>query len=679
MPSIKNTNNSKRQAPRKGAFFGCAKMNKASLTNNEFMAGCVVAVEPIKKPLTEKLRLRPITKNEWEAIEKPRQLSKYTQVTITSDKATFNHVKRKLDILLAELPRQYQKDLIARFCRVFKDKGMKKALKDITTITAPVSRVLSLCVFDDYVFLRDDKKRQNFADNVSQFVKESIISFTSLAYRTGVPSDEMAKTAYKFICERTTAYRKDIPYPIKSLTTEQAESGLLRLMCADYWSGYFDTQAKRTNEHLAIALGYVKKKYSPYVSKAALQAHKAQLAANKEYLELMEAVNTETGEKHSLAELVKLGSGDPEKRRIELMVRCRGLEELALSEGKEALFLTITAPSKYHCVSKIWNVANPRNTSEYLCKLWSRIRAKLAREEIEYNGVRVSEPHADATPHWHMLLFVEPSRRAELTAIIERYTTKEDKDELIKGYEFNQRVSAAHKGVKLWSTWCQPRFTAELIDPKKGSATGYIAKYISKNINGAGIENEKDHDGKIKIDESAARVVAWASLWGIRQFQFFGAVSVSVWRECRRAKTPFENPLADLVRQAADKSNWLLFTRFMRMQKLSLVYETDEEKNKYNEEITRIKGVKLSDESFITRLESFELKKKDLSFSWSPVINCTPRSGESEIIATLSDRDLRKLKKIGFSDDGLTDLLSGKLSYVGIQQFKIVNGELITH
>lgn len=649
-----------------------------NLSDLEFMAHCATA-EPEKKPVLVKPRTRQITKAEYDAVEKPRQLSPYTQVTITTDKTTFNFVKRKLDILLVELPRNYQKDLIARFCRVFADKGAKKALKDITTITKPVSRVLSLCVFDDFELLRNDKKRQDYSDYVAQFVRESLESFSSLAHRKGVNENEIIKLCYEFMCERTIAFRKDLPYPLKTLTTEQAECGLLRFLDGDYWLGYFDTQAKRTNEHLAIALGYVKKKYSPYVSRVALQAHKAQLEANKEYLEMMEAVNTETGEKHSLAELVKLGSGDPEKRRIELMVRCRGLEELATAEGKEALFLTITTPSKYHRVSKKWNQANPRGANNYLCNLWSRIRAKLAREEIEYNGVRVSEPHADATPHWHLLLFVEPSQRAELTAIFEKYTTKEDREELIEGYENNQRVSAVHKGVKSWSTWCQPRFTAELIDPNKGSATGYIAKYISKNINGAGLENEKDHDGRVAINESAARVVAWASLWGIRQFQFFGAVSVSVWRECRRAKTPFKNPLADLVRQAADKSDWKLFTRFMRLQKLSLVYETDEEKNKYNEDVTRITGVKLSNDEFITRLESFELKKKDLSFSWSPVTNCTPQSGEPLKTVTISDRDLRKLKKLGFTDEGLSDLLMGKLAYVGIQQFKVVNGALVTH
>jgi hypothetical protein len=648
------------------------------LTNAEFMAFCATA-EPEEKPVFVKPRTRQISRAEYEAIEKPRQLSKYTQATITTDKPTFNWVKRKLDVLLAELSRNYQKDLINRFCKVFADKGAKKALKDITTITAPVSRVLSLCVFDDYELLRNDKKRQDYAATVAVLVRESLDIFARLVRQKDIENDEIIRISYEFICERTATFRKDLPYKLKGLTTEQAECGLLRFLDGDYWEGYFDTQAKRTNERLAIALGYVRKKYSPYVSKVALQAHKAQLEANKDYLEMMEAVNTETGEKHSLAELVKLGSGDPEKRRIELMVRCRGLEELATTEGKEALFLTITTPSKYHRVSKKWNQASPRDANDYLCKMWSKIRAKLAREEIDYNGVRVSEPHADATPHWHLLLFVEPRQRAELTAIFEKYTTKEDKDELLAGYENNQRVSAIHKGVKSWSTWCQPRFTAELIDPKKGSATGYIAKYISKNINGAGIENEKDLDGRIQINESAARVVAWASLWGIRQFQFFGAVSVSVWRECRRAKTPFKNPLADLVRQAADKSNWQLFTRFMRLQKLSLVYETDEEKNKYNEDVVRVKGVKLSAESFITRLESFELKKKDLSFSWSPVTNCTPRSGEPLKTVTISDRDLIKLKKLGFTDEGLSDLLLGKLAYVGIQQFKVVNGSLVTH
>ncbi|WP_404407356.1 replication endonuclease [Pseudidiomarina marina] len=253
----------------------------------------------------------------------------------------------------------------------------------------------------------------------------------------------------------------------------------------------------------------------------------------------------ENGEQVSLAEISKHTISNPDILFAEWMVRVRGFEEVAQHFNHAAVMVTISTPSRMHPILKATGKPNPnfdgtspKEANDYLNHVWQLIRAKFARADISPYGMRVAEPNHDGTPHWHILLFIAPDKLKQLKRIVKHYALKESPNE---------------KGARKY------RVNFVDIDPSKGSAAGYLAKYIAKNINGIKGEAECDAGGR----SAARRTRAWASAHGIRKFAQIGGPNVTVWRELRRLNNPVKDKTLEKLRLAADSSNWAAFCLLM--------------------------------------------------------------------------------------------------------------------
>jgi hypothetical protein len=216
--------------------------------------------------------------------------------------------------------------------------------------------------------------------------------------------------------------------------TTDINVNLNKLCCEDYWLKRIRIASTRAIEQVRRMTGIINKSKGIYCSDAARDNwiwHKEQ---SQEYLENTFTEN-EDGQTFSLAEVAKTNVSNPTIRRCEMMTRIRGFEEVAKFNGDLGDFYTITTPSKMHSHSTTgiknskYDNTTSKQANDYLCNVWARIRAKLEREQIKIYGIRVSEPHHDATPHWHLLLFTSPEHRGQSREIIQHYAMLENGEE----------------------------------------------------------------------------------------------------------------------------------------------------------------------------------------------------------------------------------------------------------
>jgi len=305
---------------------------------------------------------------------------------------------------------------------------------------------------------------------------------------------------------------------------KQLQAMVKRLGCELYWRRQLRRAQVRKREAQEQAKGNICARVMPYCHDVTDARHKQRQAANRAMLEGTE-IESADGEIITLWDAVQASTANKAIRRGELMTRIRGCEEWADKAGMVGIFTTNTLPSRFHASlfgggkNPNFDGSTPRDGQGWLSKTWARARAKINRQKIKVFGFRVAEPHHDGCPHWHMLLWVSASQVQQLAAVLRDCWLQHEGDEY---------------GAQEY------RFKAVAIDKAKGGAIAYVAKYIAKNIDDCGAVEDEGHEDhymgqkELLTQAKAQRVTAWASAWGIRQFQPVGQPPVTVWRELRR-------------------------------------------------------------------------------------------------------------------------------------------------
>ncbi|MGE6433122.1 replication endonuclease [Shewanella baltica] len=465
---------------------------------------------------------------------------------------------------------------------------------DNAEIDPDASSLVTASPFSAFRILRH-RKSTELTQLATQIADACMVQVKAIA--SGAPSDTAYFDAYDAAANICKTWGIESPYwqavHIDHIN-EAAECAILRMTCAKWWGKKLLKLRDQCCEHLCLTVGLVTK-ITPFVSDECVSEWKSQQRTAAQWLEST-MIENKDGVILPLMEAAMAGNANPANRVTELIVRNRGLEEIADAAGMIALAVTLTCPSKFHSNSHKWDMGNAKRAQKYLVDTFAKMRSALGYRSIPFLGFRVAEPHKDSTPHWHMAWVIKPEHEAAVRAIITKYAYQVDGDE----------PGAAQHRLKI-----EPVRKAN----GKSGLAGYFIKYLLKGIPGDHMhgQQELELESGQTIETASARIAAWASRYGIRQYQFYGAESVQVWRELRRLKTGPQSPEIEAARAAACGSDWKGYEEAMKHAQLSLNYDVTPEGNQYGEATRRVQGIDGiafgETRLIITRGERWKLRK----------------------------------------------------------------------
>ena len=303
---------------------------------------------------------------------------------------------------------------------------------------------------------------------------------------------------------------------------------------------------RQFNEQAAHILNLVQRgSGQEYVSNTTRNNRKWQLAAQQKWIDATTVSNGETTAK--LTDCIRTA----EHRYSELYTLVKGQESYFTSQGRVALFVTLTTPAEYHPSPSHgrnqWDGSSVRDSHQWFNDNWQCMRADLAKHGIRLDGFRVTEPHKDGSEHWHLMTYVKKSQLATIKSTFLDYFGHSEHSVKFKA-DFSKNV-----------------------EEKKATAASYMLKYLIKTINSGAAEGTSAANDE-KFSQEADAADAWRSTWNIRGFQFFGVLfgKQTLWRELRRLEEQPEEKDAKTLWRAARGGRAHLFIACIKEQEPAL-------------------------------------------------------------------------------------------------------------
>lgn len=344
------------------------------------------------------------------------------------------------------------------------------------------------------------------------------------------------------------------------------EARWARINDARFWRRAIRVRLLREREHFYLRLNLVGRGRETYVSDQQLNTRRRQLQQQAQWMQdtVLVPRYLEAGEGGEGPLTLAQVAPSPKTRFAKLYAFTKAMDQMAQAEGLATGMLTLTLEPEWHPNpshgANTWNGASPRDGHRIVARRWQAILRDLDRAGVGLSGLRVVEPHKDGCPHWHLWLLYRPEVEIRLLATVMHYFPGKLKVRAPSRKEqtahLDDRIYASRADL-LAGTGRAPTYPKEgaqvelsRIDRRISSGASYAMKYLLKTVDaGDTLNQEVDLFGTTEAQkleqkrqqhqESAKRVDAYRSLWGINAGQLFGvAKCLSAWDELRRLTQP---------------------------------------------------------------------------------------------------------------------------------------------